>query len=195
MLHNFEKSLEYERNQAVEANMFYKKVLGASNTVRFNTDTSTDMQMQLQDVDVQLVIKGVTYLISEKFRDKDFGDLYVEIFSKYPYSPGWIYAHLPNALLYFTPNHVYWITHKSLADFCFNTLLPTVPEKWFEELAKYPKPILPKTVSINQDFVQLYFIKAPNVAADGAHWETIGLTIPFTVLEKNGVKFQLFERK
>lgn len=195
MLHNFEKSLEYERNHAEEANMFYKNVLGASSIVRFNTDTSTDMEMQLQDVDLKFCINGVTYLVSEKFREKDYGDLYIEVFSKYPHSPGWIYAHLPNALLYFTPQHVYWITHKSLVDFCFNCLFPLLPEQWFEELFISHKTILPKTIYNKGEFVELLLIKAHNTASDGARWETIGISIPFTVLHKNAVKFQQFECK
>lgn len=107
MLHNFENSLLHEREQTAKADAFYRYVLLVSDIKRFDTDSEADMEMQLQDVDVLLTLNGIKYRVSEKFRDTDYGDLYVEIYSKYPTTLGWLHTGSPNAILYFTPKTVY----------------------------------------------------------------------------------------
>jgi hypothetical protein len=194
MLHNFENSLVHELAQTIAANLFYRTVIGASQILRFDTDSERDMEQQLQDVDLDLVINNVTYHVSEKFRDKDYGDLYIEIFSKYPHSAGWIYAQIPNALLYFTPTSVYWITHKSLVDFCLEKLLPNVPDQWFDELFLSNKTIISKQLNLKNESISLNLIQAHNKATDGARWNTIGISAPFSFFEKNGVKIKKFDR-
>lgn len=194
MLHNFENSLVHEREQTFAADQFYQTVVGASHIIRFNTDSESDMAQQLQDVDLDLVINNVTYHVSEKFRDKDYGDLYIEIFSKYPHSAGWIYAQIPNALVYFTPTSVYWITHKSLAEFCLEKLLPNIPEQWFEQLFLSNKTIISKQLHVQNEIISLNIIQAHNRATDGTRWNTIGISAPFSFFEKNGVKIKKFNR-
>ena len=96
-IYNFKYSLQHEKDQAVKADQFYCNILKATEIQRFNVDSETDMEMQRQDVDLLLTLNGLTYRISEKFRDKDFGDLYVEVYSKYPKTPGWLHTGSPNA--------------------------------------------------------------------------------------------------
>lgn len=190
MLHNFKISLENERSQAEKADRFYSEILEASEIKRFNSDSEADMVMQKQDVDVLLTMNNTTYRVSEKFRDKDYGDLYVEVFSKYPQTPGWLETGSPNAVLYFTPNCIYWITHKSLSAFCLETLFPLIPTKWFEELFQSHKSIISKQLKLNNKFVKINLIQAHNM--DGAIWETIGISASFSVFEDNGVKIKRF---
>ena len=142
MLHNFRKSLQHEREQTLKADRFYINVLHASFIKRFNTDSEEDMCMQRQDVDVLITVNGTTFKVSEKFRDVDYGDLYIEIYSKYPDTLGWMHTGSPNAILYFTPRSVYWITHSSLKNFCINELFNAIPTQWLAELYENKKIIL-----------------------------------------------------
>ncbi len=190
MLHNFRNSLRHEREQAAKADIFYRDVLKISEIKRFNTDSDTDMEMQRQDVDVLFKLNGITFRVSEKFRDKDFGDLYIEVYSKYPHIHGWLHTGSPNAILYFTPQNVYWITHKSLKEFCLNQLLPAIPENWYDDLYKSHQTIESKKLIVNNKVIHLNLIQSHN--QDGAAWETIGVSLPFEVLEKFGVKYKKF---
>lgn len=191
MLHNFKSSLSHEREQSIMADNFYREVLHVSDIKRFNSDSEMDMEMQRQDVDVVLVLNGVTYRVSEKFRDKDYGDLYVEVFSKYPKAPGWLHTGSPNAILYFMPGSVYWITHKSLSGFCLKTLFPLIPENWYEELFQSHKSIISKWIRFEKKLIKINVIQAHNF--DGSAWETIGISAPFSFFTENGVKIKRFE--
>lgn len=186
MFYNFNASLQHERESAVKADEFYREVLHVSDIKRFNTDSDTDMEMQRQDVDVLLTLNGITYRVSEKFRDKDYGDLYVEVYSKYPKTRGWLHTGSPNAILYFTPESVYWITYISLSSFCLQTLFPLIPVSWYEELYLSHKSIFSKQILLNNKTVTINLIQAHN--REGVDWETIGISMPFWVFEENGVK-------
>jgi hypothetical protein len=190
MLHNFKHSLDHEREQTIKADTFYRNALKATNIIRFNSDTPSDMEMQRQDVDLLLTLNGITYRISEKFRDKDYGDLYVEVFSKYPHTNGWLHSGSPNAILYFTPESVYWITHKSLAAFCLGVLFPVIPADWFEMLFHSHKTIIRKQLKFNDKYVKLNLIQAHN--RDGVYWETMGISSSFRFFEENGVKIRKY---
>ncbi len=192
MIHNFEQSLIHEKELSTRADRFYRDVLKVSDIKRFNSDSEADMEMQRQDVDLLLTLNEITYRVSEKFRDKDFGDLYVEVFSKYPHTPGWLISGSPNAILYFTPDSVYWITHLSLKDFCLKTLFPAIPENYYEEINHSGKTIISKKISLNNEVYKLNIIQAHNHPTEGADWETIGISLPFALLEKYRVKFRKF---
>ncbi|NDP21759.1 MAG: hypothetical protein GZ091_11870 [Paludibacter sp.] len=190
MNHNFELSLQRERMQAVKADAFYRDVLKVTEIVRFNSDSDSDMEMQRQDVDVLLTLNDITYRVSEKFRDKDYGDLYVEVYSKFPKTQGWLHTGTPNAILYFTPNTVYWITHKSLANFCLDQLFPLIALDFFLELYQSHQPIISKHIVLNKKPIKINLIQAHNSLPDGSCWETIGISAPFSFFEENGVKIR-----
>ncbi len=195
MIHNFAQSLKHEKEQSVKADLFYIEVLRAADIKRFNSDSKSDMEMQRDDVDVLLTIHDIQYKVSEKFRDKDYGDLYVEVFSKYPDAPGWLKTGTPNAILYFTPESVYWITHKSLAAFCFEKLFPNIPQTWFDELFLSGQTICSKHITLNDKLFKINLIQAHNCLADGTKWETIGISAPFSLFENNGVKIRKWKYK
>lgn len=191
MIHNFRKSLNHEREQSDYADQFYRNVLEVSEIKRFNSDSEADMVMQKQDVDVLLTLKGTTYKVSEKFRDKDFGDLYIEVYSKYPHVEGWLHTGSPHAILYFTPNSVYWITHKSLKEFCFEKLFLQIKSDWFEEIYNSGKTIQNKKITIDEKTFRINLIQAHN--KDGKEWKTMGVSVPFEMLEKADVRFKHFD--
>lgn len=188
MIHNFRHSLEYERSMAARADAFYNDVLGAKIIRRFDRDSDEDMKMQREDVDVLIERKGVQYRVSEKFREHDYDDLYIEIYSKYPDTPGWVITGTPNAILYFFPSSVYWVTHKSLYEFCVNKLFPAIPKAFIEEIFETKKSYLPKTILLDKQTVSVKLVQAHN--HDVADWETIGVCVSFDVLAKNGVQFR-----
>jgi hypothetical protein len=188
MIHQFRKSLQHERDQADKADCFYRDVLKATDIVRFNSDTDADMLMQRLDIDLLLTIRGTTFKISEKFRDKDYGDLYIEVFSKYPHTKGWMHTGKPNAIIYFTPNSTYWITHASLQDCFEKNIIPAIPDSWYEELYQSKLSKCTKKVQINGIETNIQLIQAHNF--EGKAWDTIGFSIQFDVLSKLGVKFK-----
>jgi hypothetical protein len=188
MIHQFKKSLQHEREQAHEADMFYVDMLHATDIVRFNSDSESHLKKQKQDVDLQLNIRGTCFQISEKFRDKDFGDLYIEVFSKFPHTMGWMHTGSPDAIVYFTPQAVYWITHKSLKAFCDELLFPAIPMAWYEEIHKSKKTIVSKNLQLKETDCKVCLIQAHNF--DGKPWETIGLSVGFEVLKHFGVKIK-----
>ena len=187
MIHNFRHSLEYERSMAARADAFYRDVLGAKIIRRFDRDTDEDMEMQREDVDIIIERKGVEYRISEKFREHDYDDLYIEIYSKYPDTPGWVITGTPNAILYFFPSSVYWVTHKSLYEFCVNKLFPAIPRADIEEIFETHKTYLSKSIVLDNSTVAIKLVQAHN--RDGVDWETIGVCVSFDVLAKYGVQF------
>jgi hypothetical protein len=188
MIHQFKKSLQHEREQANEADKFYVEVLHATNIERYNTDSEADMEKQRKDIDVQVTIKGTKFNVSEKFRDKDYGDLYIEVYSKYPHTFGWMHSGSPDAIVYFTPASVYWITHKSLNKFCKNILFPAIPDLWYKEIYDSHQSIMSKKLKLNNIITNVQIIQAHNF--EGKPWETIGVSLKFDVLERFGVKFK-----
>ena len=191
MFHNFRHSLQYERNMASKADEFYRRILKVTDIKRFSTDSEADMQMQRQDVDLTFMRKGIKYKVSEKFREHNFNDLYIELFSKYPHTPGWLLTGSPNAILYFFPSAVYWITHKSLYNFCVDKLFPAIPKHFIDEIYESHKSFMSKTITLDNQEIHIKLVQAHN--HDGASWETIGVCVDFDVLVKFGVKFKKFE--
>ena len=192
LIHNFEKSLQCERNKANEADNFYRKAFGATEIIRYNSDSDTDMDFQRKDIDVSLTVENKVYHISEKFRETDYGDLYVEVFSKYPHVKGWMHTGSPDVVVYFTPCAVYRIIHKGLKNYCLETLFPQIPEKWFVEIYNSGKSIVSKKLILNKKTISINLIQAHNKPNVGTSWETIGISIPFNLLEENGVKIKKY---
>jgi hypothetical protein len=190
MQYNFTKSLQYEKQQALRADAFYTDVLKATEIKRFNTDSDTDMEMQRQDIDVLLTINEKAYNISEKFRAVDYGDMYLEVFSKYPDKLGWLHTGKPDIIFYFTPLSVYRITHRSLQTFWFEMLFPALPNPWFKHFYQSKKTIVSKYLKIGNNVFKINLISAFNF--QNTHWVTIGISLPFEVLIENGVQIKKY---
>lgn len=192
LIHNFEKSLQREQSKTNEADKFYRNVFGATEIVRYNSDSDFDMDFQRKDIDVSLTVEGKVYHISEKFRETDYGDLYIEIYSKYPHVEGWMHTGSPDVMVYFTPRAIYRIIYRGLKSFCLESLFPQIPEKWFSEIHNSGKLIVAKKLMLAEKTISVNLIQAHNKPNDGSSWETIGISIPFEVLEENGVKVRKY---
>jgi hypothetical protein len=192
MVHEFEKSLHYEKSQFRRADAFYREVLLVDEIIRFATDSKEDMKMQLQDIDVQLIKTNRVCHVSEKFREKDFGDLYIEVFSKYPHMRGWLETGLADMLVYFVPEVVYWCNAKNLRKFCVDMLFPMIPAEWYKEIYCSATSIISKNMNFFDQQTIVHLIKANNQTSDGSRWCTIGISVPFEFLKNNGLNIRKY---
>jgi hypothetical protein len=191
LLHNFDKSLQHEREFAERADRFYREQLKANQINRYNNDNELDMNFQHRDIDVSITINGKTYNVSEKFRDTDFGDMYVEVYSKYSNVLGWIHTGEPDFISYFTPKAVYLISHKNLRDFCINNLFQNIPTEFYEEIFISGKTRIKKQIVISGKQVEITIIQAHNQTGNSS-WKTIGVAVDFDVLKMYNVKLEKF---
>ena len=191
LLHNFDKSLQHERKFAERADRFYREQLKSNQINRYNNDNELDMSFQHRDIDVSITINGKTYNVSEKFRDTDFGDMYVEVYSKYSNVLGWIHTGEPDFISYFTPKAVYLISHKNLRDFCINKLFPAIPTKYFQEIFETGKTRIKKQIVISGKQVEITIIQAHNQTGNSS-WKTIGVAVDFEILKFFGIKIKKY---
>ncbi|MDR3286403.1 MAG: hypothetical protein LBT27_03055 [Prevotellaceae bacterium] len=187
--HNFTESLLREQNYHNHADDFYTKHLGATNIVRYNRNTNDDMTMQRADIDVSFTHKSKIINISEKFRAKDFNDLYIEFYSKFPNVRGWLDKSQADYITYFFPTRVFLIDEKKLSEFYKNQLSPTFSEDIFRNLIEQN----PNNNAQKQHYIKLQnnkyrvrIIQAYNKTQDAA-WYTMGIAIPFNVLADFGI--------
>jgi len=192
MVHEFGKSLHYEKSQFRRADAFYREVLLVDEIIRFATDSKEDMKMQLQDIDVQLIKTNRVCHVSEKFREKDFVDLYVEVFSKYPHTRGWLETGSADMLVYFVPEAVYCCNAQILRKFCVNKLFPEIPDEWYKEIFCSDAAINSKNLNFFGQQTIIHLIKANNQTADGNRWCTIGISVSFDFLKNNGLDIRKF---
>ncbi len=192
MIHNFSQSKLYENEQIKKADKFYHDVLHVFDIKRFNYQLSEERKMQLHDIDLLLTYQNKSYKVSEKFRSKDFGDLYLEIYSKYPKVSGWLNEGISDYIMYFTPEKVYCIDDLSLKKFYKENLISLLPSFWFENLKTSDRNIISKKIYVNNIPYIISIIKALNETSEGDNWITMGITIPFNMLKINGVKFLKF---
>ncbi|MDR2840692.1 MAG: hypothetical protein LBV75_05450 [Paludibacter sp.] len=193
MIHNFDRSLLHEREFALGADNFYRTELNATEILRYNTDSEHDMNFQHRDIDVTVTVNDRKFNVSEKFRDTDFGDLYIEVFSKYPQTMGWMHSGNPDFIAYFTPKAIYLIAHTDLKAFCLNTLFPSIPQEFFSEIFISGKTIVKKKFEINNKQTEIAVIQAHNCSGN-VKWETIGIAIHFDLLTTYDVKWRKYEK-
>ncbi len=184
--HHFRESLYREHQQQSRADRFYTEKMGVKNIVRYNSDTEEHMVFQRQDIDLSFELNGRRLMVSEKFRDHDYGDLYLECYSKYPDTPGWMHHSKADFLACFFPERVIWLNKKKLIEFFHAKLWPAVPGAWF---AKINRELHGRSGQQKQplDFFgkkrELTVIQAFNRSGKD-QWHTIGLGIPFEMLEE-----------
>ncbi len=190
--HNFWKSLKVECGKAVSADEFYNNVFEVENIIRFDTESERDMDFQRADIDVQLHGWERYSNVSEKFRDTDYNDLYLELCSMYPNVQGWMQNSSADHLAYFFPTRLIWIDKKELISAFETFVLPNINNTKIEELiTKYPQRngSLADEISINSSSYKVRYIKAYNKTTPKV-WDTIGVSIPFDLLDAIGVKLK-----
>ena len=67
------------------ADAFYNSKINEKCIIkRYNTDSNESLAFQKKDIDLTLTLTDGSIHISEKFRKEDYGDLLIELYSKYP---------------------------------------------------------------------------------------------------------------
>lgn len=195
MPHHFTLSSEFEKNWQPIADSFYKSKYADSVIKRYNSNTKEDLEFQKKDIDLTLILSDRSIHISEKFRKEDYGDLLIELYSKYPDVKGWMRNSEAEFLVYFTPNKIYTINKTDLAKW-FET--EKLEEKLKQEIFDFQSSNLYKSsrkktefISSKENTISIYLIQAYNKMKDG-EWHTLSLTISWNDLEKEGVQFKKY---
>lgn len=186
--HRFSESQSFEQDNFSFADQFYKEKLGAKNICRIGYETELEKRLQRNDIDLIFNWKGKDWLVSEKFRQKDYGDLLIELYSHFPHKPGWMDHSKAELLVYFAGESVYIINKIQLKKFYHSVLFPAVPKGYFEELISKKQPSSKREIFLNGKPETISII-----SADNASYHTMSVGIPFRILKDFGVSFKKFK--
>jgi hypothetical protein len=192
--HHFNKSLKREGESAFSVESFYKRhPFSVVQIERYNQNTEEHMILQRQDIDLSLSFKdGSVKRISEKFREHDYNDLLLEIYSKYPDTKGWIHKSKAERLAYFFPARMFWIDKKALSSFCLKLLFPLVEKEAIERLLAQETNSLKVGLRLNGKMYKCILTQAFN-NTNGDTWNTISISVPFKLLQDFEIRFQEFK--
>jgi hypothetical protein len=190
MPHNFWRSLEYEGGKTKRADTFYYNQFKVEEIVRFDTGSAHDMEFQRMDIDVQLYGWGRHANVSEKFRDRDFNDLYLELYSMFPQTKGWMHVKGADYLAYFFPLRMFWINKKDLTRVFEEHIEPRIEldnvRNWIHENSGKSGKCKSE---LNGHEIQV--INAFNRVRKRS-WNTVGVSVPFSLLKELGLDWKEF---
>ena len=191
--HNFDQSLLREKEFFSKADLFYSAKLSATNINRFDYKTDEGKKMQLLDVDLSFNIDNITKLVSEKKRGRNYGDLYLETFSKYPHTKGWMTHTKANLLAYFFIDSALIVNMDQLKEFFENKLNPLLKEEWYKEINSFKNSSrrIPKIISLELNNYEINIIQAYNNTR-GIEWHTLGISVPLKVLKDNNISYSIY---
>jgi len=158
-------------------------------------DSGLLLVYQRRDIDICLLFNGRNIHISEKFRKMDYGDLLIELFSKYPDVKGWMNNSEAEYITYFTPHKVYVINKMELLNW-YQT--ENFEDKINQEISNFhilnekksSRKNIEYTSSKGNSF-KIHLIQAYNKIRD-AEWHTLSLAISWNDLEKEGVQVKKY---
>lgn len=201
---DFLKALAYEKEQFPRADEFYRRVLNNSmnkiKITRWDYQLNAEhRKMQEDGIDVTIENELATneydrrvISISEKFRTSDFGDMFIELYSKFPNITGWGLKEKADLVAYFTPWNVYIID---------NDQLKKVVQAIYDEL---DAETLAEDLKEAKCFQYIYkdkimeVRKVPTCLNGKVAWEGVGVCIKWEDLKDLGVtiaKYDRYERK
>ena len=192
--HDFSKSINYEHSNFPKANKFYTEILKVGKITRIGFDNEESRALQRLDVDACFEYNGKQVYVSEKHRKVDYGDLLLEVFSKFPHTPGWMNNSAADYLAYFVPRKVYWINKKQLTWFYSNILYKVIPDSFFQKLINnYPRQSRKEQtiIEINGSREYVKVVQAYN-APYGSNdtWYTENICVKFSTLRRAGVEIE-----
>lgn len=197
MAHDFNISLEYEQSKFQVQDEFYIKELGATCLQRAAFETEDGKKLQKQDVDIQFTVGGKRINVSEKNRKCDYGDLLLEIYSKYPNTLGWMNNSNADFLAYFVPGKVYWINKRELEDFYNKFLANQIPDSVFGDMVNNsPRRSCRKEckIKINGNIWKVVLTQAYNrLESSDVEWYTESICVSFAVLREGGVTIKEYK--
>ncbi|NTW32082.1 MAG: hypothetical protein HGB12_05580, partial [Bacteroidetes bacterium] len=163
------------------ADMFYKNVLKAQIVKRYSIFNEDDKEKILKDQDLTINLNDVDVTISEKSRDLDWNDIFVEIFKKHPGEAGWVKYTEADYLAYFFPGRVFWAKMEPIKALCEDILSKAINSGIYKELYyMYTKNSgrLSKTFKINTKTYSFNFIQTYHEDGDNSYY-SIGISLPF----------------
>lgn len=188
-MHKFEAN--YNR-----ADMFYKNVLKAEIVKRYSLNKEEDHEFLIKDQNLTIKMGDKESTISEKTRDQDWNDIYVEIFHKYPEIDGWIRYTEAEYIAYFFPGRVFWAKMEPIKMLCFDILSKAADSGIYKELSyMYPKNSgrLSKTFKINQKTYSFNFIQTYHEDGENSYY-SIGISLPFVLLMDFRIDYKIFKQ-
>jgi hypothetical protein len=195
MLHRYDQSSEYEKFWQPIADEFYTSKYPKCELKRYNSNSKEDLEFQKKDIDLTIVLPDRNIHISEKFRKDDYGDLLIELFSKYPDVKGWMNNSAADYITYFTPHKVYVINKLELLNW-YQT--ENFEDKINLEISNFhtlnerksSRKKIEYTSSKGHSFF-IHLIQAYNKTMD-AEWHTLSLAISWNELEKEGIQVKKY---
>gem|GEM_PF-2282435 len=178
------------------ADMFYKNVLKAEIVKRYTPTKEEDFDFIAKDQNLTIKIADKESTISEKARDQDWNDIYVEIFRKYPDEDGWIHYTEAEYIAYFFPGRVFWAKMEPIKHLCFDILSKAVDSGIYKELSyMYPKNSgrLSKTFKINQKTYSFNFIQTYHEEGEKSYY-SVGISLPFVLLMDFRIDYKIFKQ-
>ena len=185
----------YEANYN-RANMFYKNVLKAEIVKRYSYDNKEDKEFLKRDISLTIKMNDKETTISEKLRDQDWNDIYVEIFRKYPHEDGWIKVTEAEYLGYFFPGRVFWAKMEPIVVLCQDIISKAIGSGIYKELLyMYPKNSgrLSKTFKINTKTYSFNFIQTYHEEGDNSYY-SIGISLPFVLLMDFRIYYKIYKQ-
>lgn len=195
--HNFYESRKTELKHFTDADIFYTEQLGATKIVRCDYSTKEGRNFQKADIDLWLNLKAERVSVSEKKRTRDYNDLYLEVYSKFPDMPGWTTHSKADFLAYFFPERVFWAGFPQIIRFYNEQFAPQFSQELFKKFRYHNRgknAIEKITVNVAGLSYPVSLIQAYN-ECDGNSWYTLGICIPFEMLTNNHIKYRIYALK
>jgi hypothetical protein len=142
---------------------------------RYDSNLIQDIDFQKKDIDLTIVIEDRSIHISEKFRKEDYGDLLIELYSKYPTHQGWMENSHADYLAYYAKDSVYIVDKPLLI-------------KWFEA----ENFVIKLSTEIDENKIQIDLIQAFNQSGSD-QWHTLSLAIAWNDLKNEGLSFKKYK--
>lgn len=193
--HNFYESRKTETKHFTAADIFYRERLGATKIARCDYFTKEGRNFQKADIDLWLNLKTEKISVSEKKRTRDYNDLYLEVYGKFPDTPGWITHSKADFLAYFFPERVFWADFPQIIRFYNEQFAPQFPQELFKRLLnRNPgrNAIEKITVNVAGLSYPVSLIQAYN-ECDGNSWYTLGVSMPFDMLIDNHIRYRIYK--
>ncbi|MFH0867574.1 MAG: hypothetical protein V1904_15395 [Bacteroidota bacterium] len=178
------------------ADMFYKNVLKAEIIKRYSHKKDEDKDILSKDINLHVKMNEKETTISEKTRDQDWNDIYVEIYRKYPDEAGWIKFTEAEYLAYFFPGRVFFSKMDPIRSLCQDILCRAVNTGIFKDMyymffrssGRHSQSIKINNKTYNFTFHQTYHDGGEN------SFYSIGIILPFVMLMDFRIDYKIFKQ-
>ncbi|HNW96843.1 MAG TPA: hypothetical protein PKK00_00365 [Bacteroidales bacterium] len=178
------------------ADMFYKNVLKADIIKRYSPKKTEDKDFLAKDINLHVKMNDKETTISEKTRDQDWNDIYVEIYKKYPDEAGWIKFTEAEYLAYFFPGRVFFCKMEPIRNLCQDILCRAVNTGIFKDMYYMffrSSGRHSQSIKINNKTYSFTFHQTYHEDGDNSYY-SIGLILPFVMLMDFRIDYKIFKQ-